>query len=100
MTAGVGIEGGDAYEPVNAAFRLKKAIGKGPVELQGGALDTIKPGVTGLLFEEQTVHALKAAIEQFESMIFDSQTIIKHAESFDETVFIDKIHAFVATHKS
>lgn len=62
---------------------------------KGGALDTVVDGETGVLFGEQSVEALKAAIERFEGMSFDKQRIRGHALKFDESVFREKIREFV-----
>jgi glycosyltransferase involved in cell wall biosynthesis len=55
----------------------------------GGALDTIVDGVTGVLFPEQSVEALVAALVRFESSprTLDPQRLRAHAHSFDTAVF-------------
>ncbi|HXH26333.1 MAG TPA: glycosyltransferase [Candidatus Acidoferrum sp.] len=65
----------------------------------GGAADTVKPGVSGLFFQEQTVEAVAEAIQQFEAQTFDRQAIIAHAQQFDESVFIEKMQQFVNEHQ-
>lgn len=62
----------------------------------GGALDIVKDGVNGVLFYEQTVDALQAAIERFQTLQFDPQVIRRSAEKFDVTVFQTKLQAFMA----
>ena len=62
---------------------------------KGGVLDTVIDGKTGILFGEQTVESLKAAMEKFEAMVFDKQEIREHALKFDESVFREKIKEFV-----
>jgi glycosyltransferase involved in cell wall biosynthesis len=62
---------------------------------RGGALDTVMDGKTGVLFGEQTVGSLKAAMERFEAMAFDKRAIREHALKFDESVFREKIMEFV-----
>jgi glycosyltransferase involved in cell wall biosynthesis len=64
---------------------------------QGGALDTVKPGVTGLFFKEQTIQAVVDAITQFEKKQFDPEVVMQHAKNFDEAVFIEKIRSLVAS---
>ncbi|WP_179379307.1 glycosyltransferase [Jannaschia marina] len=51
---------------------------------RGGALDSVKDGVTGLFFHEQTPEALRAAVQDFESRRaqFDAEAIAAHARGF------------------
>ncbi|MDJ0919683.1 MAG: glycosyltransferase [Henriciella sp.] len=63
---------------------------------RGGALDTVVDGKTGLLFHEQTVEALIAAIETFETMRFDKQEIQTHARQFGPDPFKTKIRRVLA----
>jgi glycosyltransferase involved in cell wall biosynthesis len=62
----------------------------------GGALDIVQDGVNGVLFHEQTVEALQAAMERFQSVRFDPQAIRRSAEKFDVAVFQHKLQAFIA----
>jgi glycosyltransferase involved in cell wall biosynthesis len=62
---------------------------------RGGALETVVDGVTGLLFQEQTVDALAAAISQCEQMHWDGDAIAAHARSFGKDQFKTKMKAFV-----
>jgi glycosyltransferase involved in cell wall biosynthesis len=68
----------------------------------GGIKETMIPyendleNATALFFYEQTSEALVSAVRKFETISFDSAFIRKHAESFDEGVFIKKIRNFVA----
>jgi glycosyltransferase involved in cell wall biosynthesis len=65
----------------------------------GGALDYIKPGVTGTFFEEQTSESLAAALRQFDSSEFDSSGIIRSAQKYSVEKFrkniLDTISAYV-----
>lgn len=54
---------------------------------QGGALETVVPGVTGILFGEPTAASLTAALEQFESGSFDPVACRRQAERFSPEVF-------------
>ena len=56
---------------------------------QGGALETVIDGTTGLLFAEQTPEALRDTMARFESCEadFDPQTLRTHAEGFTEAHF-------------
>jgi len=58
---------------------------------KGGALDTVKDGVTGVFFAEQSVESLKDAIDRFDKMTFNSEMIREHAEQFSAERFRGKI---------
>lgn len=60
---------------------------------KGGALDTVIDGRTGVLFKEQTVCALIAAVQSFESgmYLFDKDELRSHAQGFDKCIFQAKI---------
>ncbi|MBQ7695827.1 MAG: glycosyltransferase [Lentisphaeria bacterium] len=53
----------------------------------GGALDTVRPGRSGLFFEEQTVETLCRAIEEFEGRRWESALCRESAERFTREVF-------------
>ena len=57
----------------------------------GGALETVVHGKTGIFFSEPTVDSLCHAIEEFEALRFDTQTIIGHAKKFHRAVFVRKM---------
>jgi glycosyltransferase involved in cell wall biosynthesis len=61
----------------------------------GGALETVIPGETGVLFAEQTVPAIIEAVQGFEPDQVDPQRIRQHAQSFDVTTFKSQFQAFV-----
>jgi glycosyltransferase involved in cell wall biosynthesis len=63
----------------------------------GGALDTQRDGVTGVLFQEQTVEGLCDAVCRLESLDLNPHTIQDHARTFDSTVFQERIRSVVAT---
>jgi glycosyltransferase involved in cell wall biosynthesis len=57
---------------------------------RGGALDTVVDGETGLLFRDQSVEGLIAAVERFESAGLDRvdpSGLVAHAARFDERAF-------------
>ncbi|MFZ7121891.1 MAG: glycosyltransferase [Eubacteriaceae bacterium] len=62
---------------------------------KGGALETVKEDETGIFFYEQTVNSLKHVVNSFEDYNFNKKFIRKHAETFDESVFKEKINNFV-----
>lgn len=61
----------------------------------GGALETVIPGQTGMLFSEQSVAGIIQAVEAFDAVQVDTAVIRRHAEQFDVTVFKAKIQAFI-----
>lgn len=61
----------------------------------GGACDTVVPGITGLLFDEQTPEALTEAVERFGGLSFDRETLMQHARRFDVERFQDAIREIV-----
>ncbi|GBD18977.1 GDP-mannose-dependent monoacylated alpha-(1-6)-phosphatidylinositol monomannoside mannosyltransferase [bacterium HR27] len=67
---------GIAQVEVQAAGRPAIALAR------GGACETVVDGVTGVLFPEQTVESLVAALRRFEHLQFDPGTIRQHAERF------------------
>jgi glycosyltransferase involved in cell wall biosynthesis len=62
---------------------------------QGGVLETIIDGKTGVYFNEPTVESLKKAIKKFEKMKFNSNSIRKQAEKFSKTSFKEKMLQFI-----
>lgn len=62
---------------------------------EGGAVETVIPGKTGLFFSEQTQDALKKTILEFGAMKWDAAEIRKHAEQFDRKVFEDRLREFL-----
>jgi glycosyltransferase involved in cell wall biosynthesis len=66
---------------------------------RGGALDTVRDGETGLLFQDQTVDGLVNAVETFEGarlQDLDPLALRAHARRFDEAHFQDGIRAALA----
>ncbi|MBI5412847.1 glycosyltransferase [Candidatus Peregrinibacteria bacterium] len=61
----------------------------------GGALETIMPGTTGLFFESQTKESLKKAILEFEAMKWDREAIRSHALKFGRSVFESNLHRYI-----
>jgi glycosyltransferase involved in cell wall biosynthesis len=88
-------------------FPSKDDFGMTPVEVMacgrpaiaygaGGALETIVTGVTGELFAEQTVDALRAAVVGFDPDAYDPAAIRAHAEQWRPQRFQDALAAIVA----
>ncbi len=62
---------------------------------KGGIKDTVIDGVTGVFYDEQTVHSLNSAVNKFEGMNFDYKVISKHALSFSVERFEKEIKEFI-----
>lgn len=61
----------------------------------GGALETIIPGKTGVLFAEQSVGAIIQAVESFDPHTLSTIDILNQAAKFDTAVFKEKMARFV-----
>lgn len=83
----------------NAAGRPVIAYGTGGVLATQIPVTDDPSQATALFFRNQTVEDLTRAVKQFETIEhrFDPTFIRNHAESFDESKFIDKIRVFVAS---
>ena len=69
---------------------------------KGGAVETVREGVTGLFFDEQSPEALAAAIESFENTserYQDRDAFNAHVQQFSETAFQKKILGLVSERK-
>jgi glycosyltransferase involved in cell wall biosynthesis len=62
---------------------------------RGGATETVKEGISGVFFEEQTTSALSYAVKKLAGMEFSSETIAAHADQFGRRQFIEKMHAHI-----
>jgi glycosyltransferase involved in cell wall biosynthesis len=78
--------------PVEAMASGKPVIAFG----RGGALETVIPGLSGLLFSEQTVPRLTAVVQSFDETHFSPQRIRAHALGFDREVYRRKMRTFIA----
>ena len=66
---------------------------------EGGAVETVKEGVTGLFFDEQTPESLMAAMEHFEQneAQFGSRQVFKdHVQQFSKPAFIERMQKVLA----
>ncbi len=73
-----------------------QAYGKPVIACRGGgALEIVKHGETGILFEEQTADSLASAVRDFEQRTFEPERIRRHALTFDESEFRTRIKQFV-----
>ena len=62
----------------------------------GGALETVIPNETGMLFAQQSVAAIIEAVEGFDTNSINPERIRQHAQTFDVAQFKAQIQAFVA----
>jgi glycosyltransferase involved in cell wall biosynthesis len=66
---------------------------------QGGALDTVIDGVTGLLFDEQSVPCVIETMTKFQSLsgTFDTDKMTENARRFSKEQFMREFLAFVGS---
>ncbi|MEJ0021042.1 MAG: glycosyltransferase [Candidatus Doudnabacteria bacterium] len=62
---------------------------------KGGVLETVKQGITGEFFDEQTAGSLEKVLKDFNPANYDPQVIREHAEKYDKKIFQEKIRSFV-----
>ncbi len=62
---------------------------------EGGGLETVVPGETGLVFTEPTPRALRAAVDSLETVRFNGVTLRAHAEAYSRRTFESRFRAFV-----
>jgi glycosyltransferase involved in cell wall biosynthesis len=79
----VAVEGQAAGKPVVAFAR-------------GGARETVAHGVTGVLFEEQTVPAVMSALADCENLATSPETIAENAARFSPRAFAERLGAVIA----
>ena len=75
--------------PVEAA-----AFGKPVAALRfGGYVDTVVPGVSGVLFDQPAPRAISSAVEVLVEHTWDQDAIRSHVETFSQERFIARIRA-------
>jgi glycosyltransferase involved in cell wall biosynthesis len=62
---------------------------------KGGALETVKAGLSGLFFERQTVDDISTAVTRISEIDFDSGKIAAHAAHFSRQIFLRKMRAHI-----
>lgn len=77
--------------PIEAMAYGKPVIAFG----RGGASETVLDKKTGLHFPEQTADSLALAINAFEDMSFDANSISKHAQQFSDVRFRKEMVEFI-----
>ena len=65
---------------------------------QGGPLETIIDGKTGLFFKDRTPDSLIEAVKKFEKMKFKSEDCINQAKKFSKERFKREMLQFVNAH--
>lgn len=91
------LEKADAYlfpslEPFGIAPIEAMAVGLPVIAYgKGGAVDYVKPGVNGFLFEHQTTDSLADAMKQFNIDDYSREKIQKTVLKFDKKVFVEKM---------
>ncbi len=63
---------------------------------EGGGVETVEPGKTGLHFHEPTPEALRAAVDSLAAVRFDRITLRAQAEAHSIPTFESRFRAFVA----
>lgn len=87
-------------------FAAEEDFGIAPLEAQasgtpviaygkGGSLETVLPGITGLLFPEQTASSLVESLKEFEKIKWNGKLIRSHAEKFGTDRFKKELKQFV-----
>ncbi|MFC1701034.1 glycosyltransferase [Patescibacteria group bacterium] len=66
----------------------------------GGALEIVKSGITGLLFDEQTPECLIQTVLKFNSCDFNPQFIRAEAMKFNQEVFKEKIKNIIDDYRN
>lgn len=62
---------------------------------RGGTIDIVDDGVSGIVFDEQTVDSVSLAVQKAESIQFMPATLQRKAKRFDKSLFITKIRKVV-----
>lgn len=63
---------------------------------EGGLTETVVDGETGILYKDQSVKGLRAALDQFHSEAFDAEVLRRRAEQFSRARFIAELRDFIA----
>jgi glycosyltransferase involved in cell wall biosynthesis len=66
------------------------------VYAEGGGIESVVEGQTGLVFREHTARALRAAVDSLEAMRFNRDTLRARAAAFSRQTFEQRFQVFVA----
>ncbi|MBT4936517.1 glycosyltransferase [Candidatus Peregrinibacteria bacterium] len=64
---------------------------------KGGAMDTVKEGISGVFFKEQSVESLKELLKKTDFSQFDVKKIRSHAEAFSKERHMNKISSIYSS---
>jgi glycosyltransferase involved in cell wall biosynthesis len=62
---------------------------------RGGALETVMPGETGVLFDEPTSGSMAAALERVTHIRFDACRLHRHAEQFSKAHHVHALRSVI-----
>ncbi|RYX79344.1 glycosyltransferase family 4 protein [bacterium] len=62
---------------------------------RGGTVDIVEDGVSGVLFDQQSVDSVSLAVQKAESIQFMPATLQRKAKRFDKSLFLTKIRKVV-----
>jgi glycosyltransferase involved in cell wall biosynthesis len=62
----------------------------------GGYLETVKEGVTGLFVDSLEPREVRAGLQNLLEHRWDERTLTRHAHSFSESKFAERLRGFVA----
>jgi glycosyltransferase involved in cell wall biosynthesis len=62
---------------------------------RGGATETVARGLTGVIFEKQTIEAIAQAVRSLAHIDIDSKKISAHAQQFSREQFFRKMRAHI-----
>jgi glycosyltransferase involved in cell wall biosynthesis len=62
---------------------------------RGGATETVRTGISGLFFHEQTQAAVSSAVEEFEAAHFNSDLIVEQARLFGPQRFVAEMQGHI-----
>jgi len=86
-----------AIEPFGLTPVEGAAFGKPTVALRdGGFVDTVIEGTTGVLFDEPEPAAVRAAVRCFEDLPLDEARILEHSCQYDEARFVERIRTLIS----
>ena len=61
----------------------------------GGAVETVKEGLSGVFFDEQTWESLAHCVLRFNEHDFDPEVVRAHALQFDEAIFVSRLQEYI-----
>jgi glycosyltransferase involved in cell wall biosynthesis len=64
----------------------------------GGALETVKPGVSGVFFDDQDWESLSDAVIRFRAEQYDPAAVRAWSETFSTDTYMKHLHAYITTH--